>query len=90
MVRDARQLRVQEIDTDSWQQDRVVSPLPGAIALGELLELASCGRLHPEPGRDRSGHRVVRLEVRADAARYFLVSRSALPLLGLRPDLGDF
>ncbi len=83
-MRDASELRAHEIDTDSWQQDRVVSPLPGTIALAKLLELASGGRLYLEPDRDLGADWVVRLQVCAEAARYFLVPRSALPLLGLR------
>ncbi len=84
MVRDARQLRVQEIDTDSWQQDRVVSPLPGTIALAKLLNLAIGGRLQLEPDGDLGGDPVVRLQVGPESGCYFLVPRSALPLLGLR------
>lgn len=48
-MRDASELRVQEVDAASWRQDRVASPLPGAVALTELLALASTERLHPEP-----------------------------------------
>ncbi len=83
-MRDASELRVQEIESDTWRESHIIAPLPGTIALGELLELASGWRLYLEPDGDLGSDRVVRLEVHAGAARYFLVPRSALPLLGLR------
>ncbi len=83
-MRDASELRVQEIESDAWRESHIIAPLPGIIALAKLLELASGRRLYLEPDGDLGGDRVVRLEVRAEAARYFLVPSSALPLLGLR------
>ncbi len=85
-MRDASELRVQEIESDTWRESHIIAPLPGTIALGELLELASGRRLYLEPDRDLGSDRVVRLDAPPEA-RYFLVPRPWLPLLGLSADL---
>ena len=81
-MRDASELRVREIEGDAWRGRRIVAPLPGTIALAELLELATGGRLQLEPDGDIGDDRVVRFDAPPEA-RYFLVPRAWLPLLGL-------
>ncbi len=84
-MRDASELRVREIGGDAWRGSHIIAPLPGTIALAELLELATGGRLHPEPDGEIGSERVVRLDV-PPQARYFLVPRPWLALLGLSAD----
>ncbi len=84
-MRDASELRVREIESDAWRESHIIAPLPGTIALAELLDLATSGRLQLEPDGDVGDDRVVRLDAPPEA-RYFLVPRPWLPLLGLSAD----
>ena len=88
-MRDASELQVWEIDVVTWRRERAASLLPGVVELGELMELASGGRLYLEPHGELGGERVVRLETNVESARDFLVPGSALPLLGLRRSRTD-
>ncbi len=48
-MRDASELRVQEIESDAWRESHIIAPLPGTIALAELLDFAISGHRRLQP-----------------------------------------